>query len=206
MVTPAVKHKIVKKRTKQFIRFHGDRYDRIGYKKWRHPRGIDNPMRRRFRGQAPMAKIGYGTNKKHRHILPNGFLKVRIFNVKELEMLLMQNRRYAAEIAGTVSVRGRKAIIERAQQLDIKVLNAGARLRTEEVGWRAGLARVVLAAAAPPCSCACARAHTSCAPLCRTPPPLSERVCHNEEAETRFERGVAKERTLCARDFYKRAL
>ncbi|KAI8808092.1 50S ribosomal protein L32 [Cladochytrium replicatum] len=131
MVTPLVKHEIVKKRTKKFKRFHSDRFMRVG-ESWRKPKGIDNRVRRRFKGTIPMPKIGYGSNAKTRHLLPNGFKKFLVSNVKELDLLLMHNRVFAAEIAHNVSARKRLAIRERAQQLNVKLTNGNSRLRKEE--------------------------------------------------------------------------
>lgn len=132
MVSPLTKINKVKKRQKQFVRHQGDRFMRISEKKWRNPKGIDSRVRRRFKGQIKLANIGYGTNKKHRHVLPNGFIKFRVNNVRDVELLLMQNRKYAAEIASNVSMRKRIAIVERAEQLNVKVINGNAKVRTEE--------------------------------------------------------------------------
>ena len=126
---------------------------------WRKPKGIDTRGRRRFKGQYLMPNIGYGSNKKTRHMLPSGFRKVLVHNVKvsttninptinnftvnkfylhtlyafqELEVLMMQNRKYCAEIAHGVSSKKRKLMVERAQQLSIRVTNGNARLRSEE--------------------------------------------------------------------------
>ncbi|EDL03443.1 mCG140709 [Mus musculus] len=126
---PLVKPKIVKKRTKKFIRHQSDRYVKIK-RNWRKPRGIDHRVRRR--GQILMPNIGYGSNKKTKHTLPSSFRKFLVHNVKELEVLLMCNRSYCAEIAHKVSSKNRKAIVERAAQLAIRVTNPNARLRSEE--------------------------------------------------------------------------
>merc|ERR1711942_11799 len=131
MVRPLNNTKIVKKRTKKFIRHQSADFLRVK-SNWRKPKGIDNRVRRRFKGQYKMPNIGYGNNKATKHVCPNGFKKFLVNNVSDLEVLLMQNRVYAAEIAHTVSSQKRKLIVERAKQLDIRVTNPNARLRSEE--------------------------------------------------------------------------
>lgn len=131
MARPLYKPKICKKRTKKFIRHQSDRYKKLK-PNWRKPKGIDNRVRRRFKGQYLMPNIGYGSTKKTKHMLPDGFKKFLVHNVRELEILMMQNRVYAAEIAHGVSSKKRKDIVERAQQLNIKVTNPHGRLRSQE--------------------------------------------------------------------------
>ena len=131
--TPLNGKKIVKKRVKKFIRHQSDRYNKLK-PNWRKPKGIDNRVRRRFKGQYLMPSVGYGSNKKTKHCMRDhkGFKKLLVHNLRELEVLMMSNRQFAAEIAKGVSSKNRKSIVERASQLDIYVTNPNARLRSEE--------------------------------------------------------------------------
>merc|ERR1712198_586629 len=101
-LTPASRPRIVKKRTNKFIRHQSDRYVKLK-QNWRRPKGIDNRVRRKFRGMYLLPGIGYGSNKKTRHMMPSGFRKVLVHNIKELEVLMMQNKKFCAEIAHGVS-------------------------------------------------------------------------------------------------------
>jgi len=131
MVKPAVSRAIVKKRTKKFWRHCGDKFKCVGMS-WRKPIGIDSPVRRRYKGQIPMPNKGYGSNRLTKYIHPDGFKHFPINSVQDLYMLVMQNRKYAAVIASNVGAKTRKAIVARADQLNVCVLNKKAKLSTEE--------------------------------------------------------------------------
>merc|ERR1712079_685808 len=130
MGTPAERPKIVKKRTKRFIRHQSDRYDKVK-QNWRRPKGIDNRVRRRFKGVYKMPNIGYGSAKMTRHMLPTGFRKVLVHNVKELEVLMMQNKKFCAEIAHGVS-----APIGRNWWRELSSLPSGSQTPTADSGQK----------------------------------------------------------------------
>ena len=79
-----------------------------------------------------MPKIGYGSNKKTKHMMPNGFYKFKVSNVADLDMLLMHNTKMAAEIAHNVSARNRVAIAKRCEELGIFCTNRFSRVQAEE--------------------------------------------------------------------------
>jgi large subunit ribosomal protein L32e len=114
--------KIVKKKTGTFDRFECDRHTRMG-RSWRRPRGIDCRVRRRYRGVLRMPTIGYGSNSKTKNLLPSYLKKFVVNNVQEVDLLLMNNDKYCAEIASTVGAIKRIQILRRADELGFKITN-----------------------------------------------------------------------------------
>ena len=97
MATSVPHPKIVKKYTKKFKRHHSDRYHRVA-ENWRKQKGIDSCVRRRFRGTIPQPNIGYGSNKKTKFLNPAGYKVYLVKNVKDLDVLLLHTKSYAAEL------------------------------------------------------------------------------------------------------------
>jgi len=62
--------------------------------------------------------------------LPSGAKKFLLTNVKDIEMLLMNNKAYSGEIAANVSAKSRKAIVQRAKELNVRLTNGSARLKS----------------------------------------------------------------------------
>lgn len=63
--------------------------------------------------------------------MPNGLKRFLVHNEKDVEVLMMHNKTYAAEIGHAVSSRKRISIIEKARQLGVKVTNPNAKITTE---------------------------------------------------------------------------
>ena len=131
MAKPFLRQTIVKKRIKKFPRANADSFKRLAKTGWRRPRGIDSKVRQHVKGATLTPRIGYGSAKATKHVCPDGFRKFLIRNPNELNMLIMQNKRYSCEISASVGSQKRKEIVQRARELDIKVTKPRARLREE---------------------------------------------------------------------------
>ena len=100
-------------------------------------------MRRRFRGNKKMPKIGYGSDNTTKFFLPNGLKKFVVHNAQDLNVLLMNNRTFCGEIAHNVSSRVTPSLISdqsrnreesAADQSQVDQLSRQGQNRGEEAG------------------------------------------------------------------------
>jgi len=105
----------------EFKRVDYHRHKKLRRSSWRRPRGIHNKTRKRKKGKFLSPKIGYGNAAELRGLHPSGYREVLVHNPAELEGI--DAEREAVRIAASVGRRKRLAIVEKAKELKIKVLN-----------------------------------------------------------------------------------
>lgn len=109
------------KKKPEFKRVDYHRHKKLRRSSWRRPRGIHNKTRKRKKGKFLSPKIGYGNAAKFRGLHPSGYREVLVHNPAELEGI--DAEREAVRIAAGVGKRKRLAIVEKAKELKIRVLN-----------------------------------------------------------------------------------
>jgi len=112
----------------RFVRPESWRYVRL-HPEWRKPKGLDNKIRKSFKGYPKRVKIGYGGPAKARGYHPSGHLDVLVHNPAQLDDLIPE--RDAVRIGRRVGAKKRVAILKRATELGLRVLNP-TRLRNIE--------------------------------------------------------------------------
>ncbi len=114
-----VRDKARKSRPK-FRRQESWRYKRLKTS-WRKPIGIDNAMRHHKRGIPTIAGVGYRGPKATRGLTRSGKVEVLVHNTYDLEDIDKETQ--IARIASTVGTRKKVAITNKADELEIKIIN-----------------------------------------------------------------------------------
>ncbi|HID17148.1 TPA: 50S ribosomal protein L32e [Candidatus Bathyarchaeota archaeon] len=104
----------------KFKRQESWRYIRVK-PSWRRPRGNSSRMRKRIKGLPKVVSVGYGNKKELRGLHPSGYKPVLIHNLRELEAV--DGKTQAVLVAHSVGEKKRTQILERAKELNLKVLN-----------------------------------------------------------------------------------
>ena len=119
----------LKLRRPEFVRQESWRYVRLK-PNWRKPRGKDSKMRLQVKGWPPLVKVGYRTPRKYRGLHPSGYKEVLVYRPEDLEGLNPEI--HAVRIAGSVGMRKRLLIVEKAKELGLKILNPPMMAEAEE--------------------------------------------------------------------------
>jgi len=116
-----IRSRINKKRP-HFKRYESWRFVRIK-DQWKKPRGIDNKMRTELQGWPKSVKVGYRGPAAVRGLHSSGMEEVMVWNAKDLEKVDPETQ--VARIGGTVGGKKKETMLEKAEELKIRILNPG---------------------------------------------------------------------------------
>ena len=110
----------VKGKKPRFVRPESWRYVRLK-EGWRHPRGLDNKVRKSFKGWPPLVSIGFRGPRVARGLHPSGYKEILVYNAERLKDI--DPKTEAIRISHTVGKRKRAGIIAEARKRKIAILN-----------------------------------------------------------------------------------
>lgn len=114
-----IKNKNAVKRV-EFRRQEWFRYKKLG-DSWRKPRGKHSKQREHLARRPPVVEPGYRSPIEVRGLHPSGFMEVLVYTPDDLQRL--DPLREAARIGSSVGSRKRELIMEKAEELNIRILN-----------------------------------------------------------------------------------
>lgn len=113
----------IKSKKPEFIRQDTDIRIRVrNNSKWRKPKGIHSKMRHHRRGKRKLPSPGYGAPAKVRGFHASGAKPMSVEN----ESQIPESREYGVIIPGKVGMRKKAAIIKKANEKGISILNINA--------------------------------------------------------------------------------
>jgi large subunit ribosomal protein L32e len=113
--------KMVNPRKKPKFLRQGTTYRKSVSKVWRRPRGTHTKLKVMEKNKGFMPNVGYGAPRKTRYLHPSGLREVLIQNLKDLEKI--DKEKEAVMISHTIGEKKRKFIVDKANELKIKILN-----------------------------------------------------------------------------------
>jgi large subunit ribosomal protein L32e len=122
-----------KKKKPDFIIPNSKKMKRVP-SRWRKPRGIDNKKRIRLAAHGASPRIGYKNSAAVRFMHPCGSIEVMVHNPAQLEGI----KGAVIRIGGSVGNKKRIAIVNRASELKLRVLNPGVKQRESKPKAGAG--------------------------------------------------------------------
>jgi len=111
--------KTIKARKPEFIQQDYHKKRRLS-RKWKRPTGLQSKMRHQFKGYSRRVKQGWRSPVEIRGFHQSGLIPVMINNIKELDNLKLNQ---GIIIGSNVGTRKKLLIMDKAAQLNIKILN-----------------------------------------------------------------------------------